>query len=232
MRKIKFLIYKLVLVMTRKLKIIEHEGFSDYSTLLQEQLVYAQKIAEDKSHPYVLQFLEHKPVMTIGKTFESQHLLLNKQQLNAKGIEVIDVNRGGSVTYHGPGQLIVYCHIHLKEVGIFLDTYLRELEEWVQRTLSEYSIGNRREKGKTGVWTDKGKICAMGIAAKKFVTYHGLSINFNVDMKCFNYIIPCGLSEPVASMHQYDTPVSRKSLKETMLKQPPSWLENLELTTD
>jgi lipoyl(octanoyl) transferase len=216
--------------MSRKLKIINHHELVEYSQMLEQQLKYVEDIANNKEAPYVIQFLEHRAVMTVGRAFEQEHMVYNRNQLKEKGIDYIEVSRGGSITYHGPGQLIVYLHVHLKEVGLFLDAYLRELEEWVERTVQKFNIKTSKVSGKTGVWTNSGKICAMGIAAKRFVSYHGLSINFAVDLNCFNYIVPCGLTEPVTSMkHILKKDIVREELIQTMLDCRPEWLKGLEL---
>ncbi len=217
------------LKMNRKLKIINHLDLVEYSQMLEEQLAYVEDIAKNKDAPYVMQFLEHRAVMTVGRAFEQKHMVYNKKQLEDKGIDYIEVSRGGSITYHGPGQLIVYLHVHLKELGLFLDAYLRELEEWVERTVNKYNIATSKVIGKTGVWTESGKICAMGIAAKRFVSYHGLSINFGVDLNCFNYIVPCGLTEPVTSMKEIlKKEIDREELIQTMIECRPSWLKGLD----
>jgi lipoyl(octanoyl) transferase len=209
----------------RKLKIINHPNQVDYNQLFNQQIQIVEDIATNPSAPYCLQFLEHKAVMTVGRAFEENHMIFNKEQLQEKGIDLCEVNRGGSITYHGPGQLIAYLHIHLKEVGIFLDAYLRELEQWVERTLNSLNIETARVEGKTGVWTNGEKICAMGIAAKRFVTYHGLGLNFAVDLNCFNYIVPCGLTEPVTSVHKVlGKKISKDELVEAMLACMPSFL--------
>lgn len=218
--------------MSRKLKVIKYSEFIEYETALNRQLEYCEKISKDLSHPYVLEFLEHKPVMTVGKTFESQHLITPVETLKVKGIGYVEVSRGGSITYHGPGQLVMYVHVHLKEIGIFLDTYLRDIEQWVIDVLRLLGIDSFRVEGKTGVWTEKGKICAMGIAAKRFVTYHGIGLNFKVNMEHFKLIVPCGLTEPVASLDQLNQELTLTNLIPCFLECMPQWLKDLKVEQD
>jgi lipoate-protein ligase B len=135
------------------------------------------------------------------------------------------------VTYHGPGQLVVYLHVHLKELGIFLTQYLRDLEQWVIDSLGSFDIDAGRREGMTGVWVSQGKICAMGVAAKKYVTYHGIGLNVATQMDGFNWIVPCGLEgQSVISLDQIcSSKPSRKAVEESMLKCMPSWLKDLRL---
>jgi lipoyl(octanoyl) transferase len=215
--------------MPRPLSVVSHDGFVPYDRALEAQLSCVDKIYKDKSAPYELHFLEHRHVLTLGRCFEGQHLVMGRDALAQRGVDVVDVSRGGSVTYHGPGQLVAYVHVHLKELGVTLTGFLRDLEQWVIDFLNGLNIDADRRSGMTGVWTPKGKICAMGIAAKKYVTYHGIGFNFAVDMDCFSWIVPCGLSEPVASLDQLlEVSMSRSEVERGMLACMPSWLAGLE----
>jgi lipoyl(octanoyl) transferase len=215
--------------MDRCLKVVSHPKPLAYGLALANQMSLVDGLLTNPQAPYELHFLEHRSVLTLGRCFEQQHLVLDRADLARRNIDVVEVSRGGSVTYHGPGQLVAYVHVHLKEIGIYLTHYLRDLEQWVIDVLGALNIDAGRREGMTGVWTSKGKICAMGVAAKKFVTYHGIGLNFAVDLQCFNWIVPCGLSEPVASLSLWENlNVSRGQVEGLLLKHLPAWLASRE----
>ena len=142
--------------------------------------------------------VEHPPVFTLGKSGKMEHLLLNQQTLANKGIEFYKTNRGGDITFHGPGQLVVYPILDLDNFFTDIHKYLRFLEEAVIGTLKEYGLKTKRSPGETGVWLDVGtpfarKICAMGVRASRWVTMHGLALNLNIDLGYFDHIVPCGI---------------------------------------
>lgn len=136
---------------------------------------------------------EHMPVFTIGRTGRRENLLVGEEVLKKEKIKVLDVDRGGDITFHGPGQLVIYPIIDLRPRGRDLHRYLRDLEEVAIWLLKEYSIFGERLKGKTGVWVDGKKIAFIGIAASDWITYHGLSVNVNADLRFFSMMRPCGL---------------------------------------
>lgn len=141
----------------------------------------------------------HPHVYTLGKHGHSENLLYNKKELEANGIEFYITNRGGDITYHGPGQLVVYPILDLEQFGSSVHLYLRNLEEVVIRTLWEYGIQGERVKGATGVWLDSEtskarKICAIGVRCSRWISIHGLALNINTDLSYFNHIVPCGIS--------------------------------------
>lgn len=180
--------------MARELKVVlPTNELVPYELGLEQQLKDVAAMIESVDAPKIVRFLEHRPVYTLGRTFENFHLIYSEEELRKQGAELHEASRGGSVTFHGPGQLVAYVHIHLKEISMYLTTYLRELESWVIRVLNHYNLDAYLEKGMTGVWVNGAKICAMGIAAKRFVTYHGIGLNVCVDPKWFRAIIPCGL---------------------------------------
>jgi len=201
-----------------------------YASALQQQLTTVDSILANSSYPYECHFLEHSHVLTKGRGFVKEHLISAESELLKNGVEVVEVSRGGSVTYHGPGQLVVYVHVHLKELGLYLTHYLRDLEQWVMDALAEFNVDAGRRKGLTGVWVSQGKICAMGIAAKKFVSYHGVGLNVSTNMDGFNWIVPCGLvGQAVTSLDQVlGRKVERIEVEEAMLKHMPQWLALLE----
>jgi len=161
-----------------------------------------KKLPEDKqvvmnNHLLVC---EHPHVYTLGKSGKFEHLLINNKQLEEKGAKYYKINRGGDITYHGPGQIVIYPIFDLDQFFTDIHKYLRYLEEAVIRTLAEYGIDSERSEGETGVWLDVGtmnarKICAMGVRASRWVTMHGLAFNINTDLDYFTNIIPCGITD-------------------------------------
>jgi lipoyl(octanoyl) transferase len=137
--------------------------------------------------------VEHEPVYTLGKTGSRDHILISDKEMNEKGISYYEIDRGGDITYHGPGQLVVYPIIDLNNYYKDTHRYLRELEETVILTLNELGIDSYREEEFTGVWVDDEKICAIGIKVSRWITMHGLAFNINTDLSYFDKIIPCGI---------------------------------------
>ena len=144
--------------------------------------------------PDLLLFVEHPHVFTLGKSGDASHLL----QMEA---ELVKIDRGGDITYHGPGQVVWYPILDLERRYTDIHRYLRELEEVVIRVCADYGIEAGRAEGMTGVWTPQGKICAMGIRCSRWVTMHGFALNVNTDLRWFGHIVPCGIPDkPVASL--------------------------------
>ena len=151
------------------------------------------------THNYLL-FVEHPHVYTLGKSGDHTNLLLSEEQLEQKNASFYKINRGGDITYHGPGQIVGYPILDLDNFFTDIHKYLRLLEEMVILTLSEYGIKTERSPGETGVWLDVGtpfarKICAMGVRASRWVTMHGFALNVNADLGYFDHIIPCGIKD-------------------------------------
>jgi lipoyl(octanoyl) transferase len=143
-------------------------------------------------------FVEHPHVYTLGKSGDMSNLLLNEEQLAQKGATFYKINRGGDITYHGPGQIVGYPLLDLENFFTDIHKYLRFLEEMVIRTLADYGITATRSEGETGVWLDVGtpfarKICALGVKASRWVTMHGFALNVNANLGYFDNIIPCGI---------------------------------------
>ena len=143
-------------------------------------------------------FVEHPHVYTLGKSGDLSNLLLTKSQLESKGATFYKINRGGDITYHGPGQIVGYPILDLENFFTDIHKYLRFLEEVIILTLADYSIIGARSEGETGVWLGVGtpfarKICAMGVRASRWVTMHGFALNVNADLGYFDNIIPCGI---------------------------------------
>ena len=143
-------------------------------------------------------FVEHPHVYTLGKSGDFSNLLLNEDQLKEKGATFYKINRGGDITYHGPGQIVGYPILDLDNFFTDIHKYLRFLEECIILTLADYGLETERSPGETGVWLDVGtpfarKICAMGVRASRWVTMHGFALNVNADLGYFDNIIPCGI---------------------------------------
>ncbi len=153
---------------------------------------------ETKNH---LLFVEHPHVYTLGKSGDSSHLLINDSQLEEKHATYYKINRGGDITYHGPGQLVGYPILDLDNFFTDIHKYLRLLEETIILTLDEYGIKAGRSKGETGVWLDADnvfkarKICAMGVRCSRWVTMHGWGFNVNANLDYFSNIVPCGIQD-------------------------------------
>ncbi len=149
--------------------------------------------------PNYLIFCEHNHVYTLGKSGNPKNLLLSELECHAKGIEYYPINRGGDITYHGKGQLVVYPIFDLENFQTDLNIYLRNIEEVIIRTIAYYGIQGHRIKGLTGVWVDienqPRKIAAIGIRCSRWVSMHGLALNVNTDLSYFDYIIPCGIQD-------------------------------------
>jgi lipoyl(octanoyl) transferase len=182
----------------------------DYQESLFDKIV-KQKI-EKRTNPslqtdnYFL-FVEHPHVYTLGKSGDLSNLLLSEKQLSEKGATFYKINRGGDITYHGPGQIVGYPILDLENFFTDIHKYLRLLEEAIILTLADYGLKTERSEGETGVWFDVGtpfarKICAMGVRASRWVTMHGFALNVNADLGYFDNIIPCGIrGKAVTSMH-------------------------------
>ena len=163
---------------------------------------------DQKATDNYLLFVEHPHVYTLGKSGEASHLLLDERGLEAKQATFYKINRGGDITYHGPGQLVGYPILDLENFFTDIHKYLRLLEEAIILTLAEYGIEAGRIDGLTGVWLDyvaqknPRKICAMGVKSSRWVTMHGFAFNVNADVAYFNNIVPCGIPDKaVTSMH-------------------------------
>jgi lipoyl(octanoyl) transferase len=199
----------------QKVKLIDL-GLKDYKETWEYQEELFQSIIDVKTnnrkHDLVnptsnyFIFVEHPHVYTLGKSGDISNLLLNEAQLTQKGATFYKINRGGDITYHGPGQLVGYPILDLDNFFTDIHKYLRFLEEVIIETLADYNIKSERSKGETGVWLDVGtpfarKICAMGVRTSRWVTMHGFALNVNANLGYFDNIIPCGIKgKAVTSM--------------------------------
>jgi len=181
----------------------------------------------DKTNPTTNHFIfvEHPHVYTLGKSGDISNLLLTKEQLKEKEATYYKINRGGDITYHGPGQIVGYPILDLDNFFTDIHKYLRFLEEVIIKTLTEYGIKSERSDGETGVWLDVGtpfarKICAMGVRTSRWVTMHGFALNANVNLGYFDHIIPCGIKgKAVTSMEaELNRKVSIEEVQQKILK--------------
>jgi lipoate-protein ligase B len=176
-------------------------GRTEYEAALERQKALVDQRRNDAA-PDTLVFTEHAPVFTIGmRKGADQHLIWNEAQLKAQGVQVIHSNRGGDITYHGPGQIVGYPIISL-QTQRDLHAYLRKLEEVVIRTLATFGLATTRREGKTGIWIQERKICAIGVAVRSWVTYHGFALNVSPNMSHFSGIVPCGITDGTVTSMQ------------------------------
>ena len=221
--------------MNKKIQ-LQDLGLKDYKQTwdYQEQLfkaTVASKVKNRKENTNIetinhFLFVEHPHVYTLGKSGDFSNLLLNEQQLTEKGATFYKTNRGGDITYHGPGQIVGYPILDLDNFFTDIHKYLRYLEETIILTLAEYGLKAERSQGETGVWLDVGtpfarKICAMGVRASRWVTMHGFALNVNANLGYFDNIIPCGIrGKAVTSLNVElaQKTVDEKEVKEKLLK--------------
>ncbi len=160
-----------------------------------------QRAVEAGTLGNALFLLEHRPVITLGRSAHREHVLLSDEELAQRGIDLVEANRGGDVTYHGPGQLVAYPILNLSLWKKSIRWYLRALEEVLIDLLDGYGIRAGRQEGYTGVWVDGAKVAAIGIGVHNWVTFHGIALNVDPDMSHFQTIIPCGIADrPVTSL--------------------------------
>lgn len=191
----------------QNLGLIDYKEAWDYQEkifdeIIQEKLQNRERTFTDKSlTPNYLLFCQHPHVYTLGKSGDSNNLLIKEDELKKRGASFYHINRGGDITYHGPGQIVGYPLIDLDNFTTDIHKYLRYLEEAIILTLQEFGIRGGRIPGLTGVWLDADnkakarKICAIGVKTSRWVTMHGFAINVNTDLNYFKYIVPCGIDD-------------------------------------
>ena len=215
---------------------MDYKACWDYQELLFNQTIQQKilnrnlPISENLVTKNYLLFVEHPNVFTLGKSGNEKNLLLTTAQLSEKKTDYYKINRGGDITYHGPGQIVAYPILDLDHFFTDIHKYLRLLEETIILTLKEYGLESGRIKGETGVWIEADnilkarKICAMGVRCSRWVTMHGWGFNVNSDLNYFNNIIPCGIKDKeVTSLnkelgHQIDMIEIKEKLKCNFLK--------------
>jgi len=194
-------------------------GLRNYKEVwdLQRKLVY-KRISDDIPDSLIL--VEHFPVITLGRQAKKEEVLVSKSYLSERRISLFQIERGGKATFHGPGQLVAYPIINLALNEKDLHKYLRNLEETVIRLLKKVGVKGERKERYTGVWVKDKKIASIGIAIKKWVTYHGLALNVNVDLSYFSLIFPCGMdNKKVTSLREiFSYPVEMDKVKKLFIK--------------
>ncbi|MCL6515786.1 MAG: lipoyl(octanoyl) transferase LipB [Alicyclobacillus sp.] len=171
-----------------------------YDEALAIQTEQAERLLRGEDDAQTVFAVEHPPTITVGRSGTFDHILMGRERLRSLGIEVREVDRGGDVTYHGPGQWVLYPVLHLAPWGNDIGRYVRMLEEVVIRALAEDGVRAGREKEYPGVWVGADKVCAIGVRARRrpsgeFVTYHGLALNVNTNLAHFQLIVPCGIAD-------------------------------------
>jgi len=200
------------------LGLVSYQSAWDYQSILNKKLIERKRAhGEDEDYkPYhYLLTCEHNPVYTLGKSGSMDNLLLNKKELSSSKFEFFKINRGGDITYHGPGQIVVYPIFDLEYFFRDIHKYVRLLEEVIIRTLEEYNITATRQDGFTGVWIKDGngpdrKICAIGVHLSRWVTLHGLAFNINSNLNHFRNIIPCGIDASDKTVTSLEKELGRK----------------------
>ena len=177
-------------------------GLTQYAPAFATQEQILQARLDGKIAPTII-LQENLPIFTIGRSGSQDNILATQADLEKRGIEVLEVNRGGDVTYHGPGQLIVSPLLYLGDIGLNANLYLHRLEDVLIELLAGYDIQAGKKEGYPGVWREEAKIAAVGIAVKHGYTFHGFSLNLNPDLEAFKLINPCGVRQmPVTSIRQ------------------------------
>ncbi len=221
--------------MKNKIIQLQDIGLTDYQKAFEIQTELFERLKQikiDNKHNELQQetdnyfiFTEHPHVYTLGKSGKKEHLLLSDDEMVDKNVQFIPTNRGGDITYHGPGQIVGYPIIDLDNFDLEIMSYMRKLEEVIIKVLAHYNIIGERSEGETGVWLDVGKpnarkICAMGVKTSRWVTMHGFALNVAVDLDYFNHIIPCGIqNKGVTSMvKELQKLVDKEEVKELIVK--------------
>ncbi len=218
----------------KKVKLLElglkpYQEAWDFQEELFQKTIAQKRANREQTPPFptsnYLLWVEHPPVYTLGKSGDLAHLLLNKKELEKKGIAFYKTNRGGDITFHGPGQIVGYPIFDLDNFFTDIHKYLRLLEQVVIDTLALYGLKADRSPGETGVWLDVNtpfarKICAMGVRASRWVTMHGFALNVNTPLHYFDHIVPCGIvGKGVTSMeNELQKSVSEEAVKKQLLQ--------------
>jgi lipoyl(octanoyl) transferase len=194
---------------------VERLGVMRYAAALDLQREVARARIDGTIAEDVLLLVEHPPVVTMGRSAKEKHLLASPELLQAQGVERFDVERGGDVTFHGPGQLVGYPIIDLKRHKRDLHWYLRQVEEALIVALADFGIPGERSAGQTGVWTQGRKVASIGVHARDWVTWHGFALNVTTDLRYFDLMVPCGIqSVTMTSISREMTDPSELSMKQ------------------
>jgi len=203
----------------RELKVIDFKKLIEYKEGLKLQRFYEEKSLNGKTDFLLL--LEHYPVITIGKSGNSLNILFNEDALKNKEVSVYHTDRGGDVTYHGPGQLVGYPILNLRYYKKDVKWYIKSLEEVLINFLNEYGIKAEIIPKLIGVWVKNKKIASIGVRIRKWITTHGFALNVNNDLTPFSYIIPCGIKDvDITSMKEVlNKEIDMKKLKKNIIKE-------------
>jgi len=187
---------------------------------LQRQLAEQRKRGEVYDQ---LLLVEHPHVLTLGRNGRTENILASPERLRELGIDYFEIDRGGDITYHGPGQIVGYPIVDLKDWKRDVVAYVRGIEEAIIGALARFGIAGGREAGATGVWTGDGperaKICAIGVHLSRWVSTHGFALNWTTDLRYFSYIVPCGLTRPVTSMERLGVHVERAAVEQAIIEE-------------
>lgn len=198
-------------------------GIADYREILQMQQLLREKRQQNEISNTVL-IVEHPAVITLGARQSSNRLLVNRDELARKHIDVVDVRRGGGTTAHNPGQLVFYPILNLQKTGLGINEYIRELEAIGAELLKQLNVHSTRRKGAPGLWIGARKIASIGVRVSRYITYHGMAINIQNDLSIFDFIVPCGLDNVEMTSVLKETgkhhPISqvKKSLTELLIE--------------
>lgn len=191
---------------------------------LQDRLIRAKRTEPPESLPHLLLLVEHPPVYTLGKNGDPDNLLVSREEAADRGVAFFEIDRGGDLTYHGPGQIVGYPILDLDRIFTDIGRYLRTLEETIIRTCGKFGVDGFRVDGRTGVWTGEPpterKICAMGIRCSRWVTMHGFAFNVTTELDRFADIVPCGISDRgVTSLaNELDEPIDSSAVVPHLLE--------------
>jgi lipoate-protein ligase B len=176
---------------TDELRIIDlgRRGYQETWDL--QKSLHQQRV--DGQIPDTLILVEHDPVMTMGKSGHDKNLLIPVKLLNEKGIQFFNIERGGDITYHGPGQVVGYPIFNIRQGLTGIKPFIERIEDAIIMVLGDFGIKAAKRDKLIGVWTSQGKVCSIGVAVKRWVSFHGFALNVNTDLQYFNYINPCGL---------------------------------------
>jgi lipoyl(octanoyl) transferase len=197
--------------------VVRDLGRMSYSGALAVQQRIAAERKQGLGSDHLL-FVEHPHVVTIGRNGHEENVLATEETLRRAGIELYETDRGGDVTYHGPGQIVGYPIMDLREWKRDVGAFVRGIEEVLIDTLADFGIEARRVAKCTGVWVDEGKIAAIGIHLSRWISTHGWALNIATDLRYFQYIVPCGLAKPVTSMTELGVRANPEDVKAALAR--------------
>lgn len=215
------------LINIKDLGLIDYKKSWDYQENLFQEIIHIKSTNKKdnlkQQTPNYLLFVEHPHVYTLGKSGHIENLLISEEQLAVVNAKFYKINRGGDITYHGPGQIVGYPILDLENFFTDIHKYMRLLEEMIILTLAEYGLKAERSKGETGVWLDVGtpfarKICAMGVRASRWVTMHGFALNVNTNLGYFDNMIPCGIKGKAVTSLNVELGQSEISIEDVKAK--------------